>query len=685
MNDGIGRMSYGMAKQIAEALGLDDVPSAYQGRIGSAKGVWIRESCGHSERPEELWIETYPSQRKSECDFTDIQHRTFEVKDWDTERKSASLNQQFIPVLEAQAINPAAMRQTIACHLHKSIREDLEADRAATKHPTSLRQWLHRRKPLTKSSCTQFLGGLPKDQGDTIAFLLDSGFDHSSSKYLQDICWSAAKARTDTLQMKLNIRVPRSTYAFMVADFSGTLEEDEVHMSFSTKFQTTDGFSEVLLEEIDILVARAPTHLPSDIQRIKVVSRHQLRHLKDVIVFSTKGSTPLADKLSGGDYDGDKAWICWDQDIVENFRNAAPPPVKDLSAYLPKLDLKMSHLRQNECNDDIATEFLYQSFCFNMRPSLLGSCTSYKEAYCYEKGNVKSDTVISLSQLLGCLVDEKKQGYLFTESNWKRFRKEVVKSLDSPLEPEYTKDKPGRRITEQSHILDFLKFGVAVPAIESYLVDLFNAWNENTHATYFDQDLTKILRFYQESHGDWWNEVEKQLKMDIKAVSELWAEQVHASQFDVVAGSGSAYVANVTHVYQIWKDIKPPRHLIDSLPVQMLLEGWNQDRNSTLWQLLKASLTFQAYYQVRPGFVWQIAGRQLAILKSKANPTVGTAPVTVQPEMWNALRPDKKFIEAAQARREAATATNEVERREVLDCGINDFYDEYEYEDYDEF
>ena len=43
-----------------------------------------------------------------------------------------------------------------------------------------------------------------------------------------------------------------------------------------------------------------------DQQKVHAVVNPKLSRLKDVIVFSTKGSTPLADILSGGDYDGDK-------------------------------------------------------------------------------------------------------------------------------------------------------------------------------------------------------------------------------------------------------------------------------------------------------------------------------------------------------------------------------------------
>jgi len=40
--------------------------------------------------------------------------------------------------------------------------------------------------------------------------------------------------------------------------------------------------------------------------KVKVVFHPKLKHLVDVVVFPTRGTFPLAGKLQGGDYDGDK-------------------------------------------------------------------------------------------------------------------------------------------------------------------------------------------------------------------------------------------------------------------------------------------------------------------------------------------------------------------------------------------
>lgn len=61
----------------------------------------------------------------------------------------------------------------------------------------------------------------------------------------------------------MNIGIAKSTYAFMIADPLAVLEEDEVHIGFSTPFE-----HEMMLHDIDLLVARLPAALPSDIQKV---------------------------------------------------------------------------------------------------------------------------------------------------------------------------------------------------------------------------------------------------------------------------------------------------------------------------------------------------------------------------------------------------------------------------------
>jgi hypothetical protein len=691
MNDGIGRISPSLAKKVADSLGLSDCPSCFQGRLGSAKGMWLID-VDSDEDFEADWIEIYPSQKKWECDYKDLHHRTLEIRGWSSELKSASLNQQFIPLLESRSLQPGVMRRVMSEHLERALHADLHEQAEAMKDPMSLRLWIHQSGPSkhdrSVDGYTEFLAGLPNSNADKVAFLLDSGFDQTRTEYLKDLVWEMCMRKAETLKTKMNITIPCSAYIYMAADFSSTLEEGEVHLSFSTKFQA-EGFSDTLLERMDILVARAPAHLPSDIQRVRVVSRPELRKLKDVIIFSTKGSIPLADKLSGGDYDGDMAWVCWDQSIVQNFENARVPEKSDFieSGYLRKKTTKFTSILDSKYRDDkseqledACVDFISQAFLFNMQPSFLGICTKFKEKLCYLRNSVEDEPAIHLSQLLGYLVDQSKQGIEFTDEDWERFCLKQLGMKDMRLRrPQYAQED-GERMPDakgQLHILDYLRFDVANTVIANVLTsfsEIINApstipfdktidadatrtipYDKSTDADAtgpisYDKDLTKLYNLYDKRATDspYCRQLLTHLRKEIDAIRNKWSGSF---------GNGtenSKFADKVELMYQKWLDIKPPAELLASGDFPELLQDPNKDSATSNWELLKASATFKRHYSSGK-FVWYMAGKQLAYIKAMAHRIPGeTAKVMVIPEMWGILRPDKKLITSLKMQREAA-------------------------------
>ncbi|KAL7792428.1 RNA dependent RNA polymerase domain-containing protein [Trichoderma ceciliae] len=675
MNDGIGRISPSLAKKVADSLGLPDCPSCFQGRLGSAKGMWLID-VDSDEDSERDWVEIYPSQKKWECDYEDPHHRTLEIRNWPSELKSASLNQQFIPVLEARSPQPDAMRQVMSEHLQRALHADLGEQADAMKDPMGLRLWIHQSGPSKNDRSldgyAEFLAGLPNSNADKVAFLLDSGFDQRRMEYLKDLVWDMCKRKADILKTKMNITIPCSAYIYMAADFSSTLEEGEVHLSFSTKFHA-EGFSDTLLEHMDILVARAPAHLPSDIQRVRAVSRPELRRLKDVIIFSTKGSIPLADKLSGGDYDGDMAWVCWDQTIVKNFENARVPEKLDFieSGYLRKMTTKFSGIldevgssnyykyrdSKSEHLEDACVNFISQAFLFNLQPTFLGRCTKYKERHCYLQNSVQDSAAIHLSQLLGYLVDQSKQGIEFSNEDWTRFCVENLRKKSTFLpEPEYAKEKGTRRPDSRGrlHILDYLRFDVADTVIDEVLTSFSQMINANDAMAY-DQDLTRLHNLYDErangrmEDSPCCRQLLTYLRNEIGVLLDEWRVSMRNGI------ENSKFSDKVEAIYQKWLDIEPPAELLASGNFPELLHGSNKDSVMNNWELLKASTMFKSHYKNGYKFVWYMAGKQLAYIKAMAHRVPGeTAKVMVIPEMWGVLRPDKKLITSLAVQREAA-------------------------------
>lgn len=60
------------------------------------------------------------------------------------------------------------------------------------------------------------------------------------------------------------------------------------------------------------MVTRNPCLHPGDIRILKAVEKDELKHLSNVIVFSSKGYRPVCNMMAGGDLDGDVYFVCWD-------------------------------------------------------------------------------------------------------------------------------------------------------------------------------------------------------------------------------------------------------------------------------------------------------------------------------------------------------------------------------------
>ena len=464
MTDGAGRLSYALAQKIAGSLALEHLPCGFQARFGDAKGLWSIDPLTSESREE--WIEIRDSQSKWKrhdsvnVDYHDPAYRTFEVNGVSSELKSADLNTQFLPILIDRSIDKSKMISVIEKLLEQNLSEKIKSQREAMTNPLTCRKWIQetnsRITEKIKLGVVPFAGGLPAQLGDRMSLMLDAGFHPEISQLLREMTQQLYTRECEDLRKELKITVHKSTYAYMIPDFAGVLEPDEIYLHLSRNVGPPDAVesrSGFPLRYINMLVARCPAHFESDIQKVKAVFKPELAGLQDVIVFPTKGTPSLAKKLSGGDYDGDKAWICWESSIVDNFENAKVPTQPDLVAegYMEKVSTTYKDLMTGE--QDPTAVFLRKAFDFNLEPSMLGICTTFKENYTYAHPNLSSNQSIYLSTLLSNLVDQAKQGYKFTDSHWQRFKKEALGGV-RVINPAY---KEGVIDRASKHFMDRLK------------------------------------------------------------------------------------------------------------------------------------------------------------------------------------------------------------------------------------
>ncbi|KAJ2903833.1 hypothetical protein MKZ38_009309 [Zalerion maritima] len=651
MNDGCARMSRGLARQITEHLGLDFNPCAFQGRFGSAKGMWVVDVMGADEDEDAIWIETYPSQRKWICDYRDENQRTFDVRDYaPCTIQSASVNTQLLPVLEHGAIDRNKMREDLAELIRRSIEQELAKQEVAMQTPNEALLWINQlRKPAVSrleasvsdgksNAFGPLLGSFPDKTDDQIAFLVQQNFHPQEQKLIQDL---AKKARDDhcaRMLQELKFQVGCSGYFFMIADMWGVLKEGEVHVCFADVFQDeATHFSDTMLDDCDVLVSRSPAHLPSDVQRAKAVFCRQLRKLKNVVVFSTKGSQPLADKLSGGDYDGDLAWVCWDQNLARNFSNSAVPECptelslrKEEGTYRDLMRAKRTHKKS-------VANMIQRGLQFNCQGSSLGRMTAYKEQVCYQTGEIASKPVVLLSHLLGLLVDQAKQGTIFTMDDFVELRKSQGLPPQNQLVQPAFKDKA---LTEwrkkgepfPKHVCDYLRFVVAKQAIDAGRAR-FNKILDQTGATYRDNDLVmwsdRLEKKYPSMH--------KQLKEDLYSLRSDWDDNSSGRV-------GAEWRGLVRNLHWDYHDIKPLA--TDGVDLE-LLEDLGMPGNNILstWSLCKASTLFKITWSsnrtaTHHKFLWHMCGQELGIIKVRAS---GNVSVLVG-DCHAILKVDKKAV-----------------------------------------
>lgn len=646
MNDGCARISRSLAKEIALSLGLDDIPAVFQARIAGAKGLWMvdHDEILQAKYPEQMalrnfCIEINDSQLKihphpkNDTRRDEVQ-RTFEVVDYSVPPHVASLNVQIMTILYDRGVPRDVLKEMLLADsavYHKDLFNAMD-------NRLLLRDWIgvHKLSPRGTDGI-QYRGEWPVEPDEQVILLLESGFTPQDCPILHERLGSCLERNLDRYIEKMQIRVPLSTYLYCIPDPYGILAPDEVHVGFSeTWTDSVSGFSDTILDGIDVLIGRLPALLPSDIQRRKAAWKKELRHFKDVVVFSTQGDVPLADMLSGGDYDGDMPWLCWHPSLVDAFTNAGVPEDRpsEEQCGLEKKSVPLSKIFTIQGQSDFAAEvdqFFGNCFEFNLNMSFLGVATLEHEKVTYDKASLSCQEAIRLATLASYLVDSSKQGLLLTETNWHRFRGQVSKRGRQP--PAY-KDVNSERRMKESNIVDYLKFWVARPEKEKILKLFHNSWPRM-----LSQENDAILRAP-------WLQTQRNCSAALKADLEMlerrlgklkdeWIRHVpKGSDGDAKPGT-SNFPQTVKLLYDQICSIEPPDGKHD------FSVRWESEREEEFshWRTLRASCLF-AKSRGQGTIFWYLAGEQLCHLKVKA---AGRSR-TVLYDIYKVYKPDKKVI-----------------------------------------
>ncbi|KAF2259344.1 hypothetical protein CC78DRAFT_586077 [Lojkania enalia] len=636
MNDGCSLISVGAAEEVwkiyKKTTGTNDpLPSAFQARIGGAKGMWMvsAESYSKDQKHRDIWIEITESQLKfkphpeDESDENFDPHRlTFELCKYSSRPAPSDLHLSFIPIM----VDRGVTKETIGGLMEKKL--DFERDQLLSMLPNAVRMyhWVHKQNSR-EGQDIRWQAALPISLGDRVNLLLESGFNPVKAPYLANCLYRCIRQDQLTMEKKLRVPLGKATFLFGIADPLGVLRPGEIHVQFSTTF-IDDMTNETYrgLDNLEVLVARQPACRPSDIQKVRAIVLHELSHLVDVVVFPSRGEFPLAGKLQGGDYDGDLFWLCWEPDLVRTFKNA-PAPQHALRPEIYRIQKNSTKLRETMDIGELATidGFLGEALSFRTRPSLLGMVTNFLEKQAYVENAVYSPTLNCLADIHDLLVDASKQGYMFSEVNFWQYVKNTLR-LDRNLRvPAYKAAMEAAEKAREMGDVDKVRKKDHSANLENVLDFLYFQIIRKHNVATLDTVDERLSKKVDDDPALRYPYLERRAKQDAVIKAELDALekgiQTIFGMWNVGMKQGRAIIADqynsvVDGCYEKFRVLTPGNP--DHPEIRAWLEPYLFEEFS-LWDSIRAS-TLYTLYPERHAFVWHMAGRELASLKANSLP-----------------------------------------------------------------
>ena len=281
-SDGVGKISYNLAKQISEKLKLNYVPSCFQGRFLGCKGVW---TIMWDDDTGQIYC------RNSQIKFKveKKENNYFELCDYSRYIQSY-LNRQIILLLNCLGISKKTFVNKLYTYQNKLN---------DSKFVLSLVHYPEWNKMLQKmNSC-----GINKTNDRLIKAIIDSNLD----------------ILYNDIKKKARIYIEQSAYVIGIMDEYDILEYGQAYLHI--KRDNLD-----LILDKDCTVAKCPCLHPGDIRVLKFKKYREgdestkkyevFNRYENVIIFPSKGKRPHPDECSGSDLDGDNYFIFYDDDLV---------------------------------------------------------------------------------------------------------------------------------------------------------------------------------------------------------------------------------------------------------------------------------------------------------------------------------------------------------------------------------
>ncbi|TQV91673.1 RNA-dependent RNA polymerase [Cordyceps javanica] len=372
-SDGVGTISQGALEDFWAVLPLNlGSPTCVQIRVAGIKGMLSldprllgKQICIRAES-----MMKFPSHDFVEIGICEVAAKPLRLV----------LNRQMIKILEDMGTDPAWFKAMQA--------KALETLRGVT--------------ATVANTCTfleyQGVGAnirLPR----FIRRLHAHGIDYRRDPFLKAVVEYVVLRELRLLKHKARIPVDKGVTLFGVMDETAFLKEGEVYIHYDKRSPGRKDSIEGSLKDGIVVITRSPALHPGDIQMAKMVTppeKHPLRALRNCVVFSQRGDRDLPSQLSGGDLDGDKYNIIWDE--------GARPKTVFVPASYPRN--KPQPLDRDVTREDIANFFI--EF---MRTDVLGLIANRHLVYADIQPKGTDDaTCVKLAELHSTAVDYSKTG-----------------------------------------------------------------------------------------------------------------------------------------------------------------------------------------------------------------------------------------------------------------------------------
>ncbi|RVD80521.1 uncharacterized protein DFL_008417 [Arthrobotrys flagrans] len=647
LTDGCGLASPAVFRAVARQLGLPYPPSAVQARIGAAKGLWIMDPSIPLDS-EEMQIRIRPDQNKFKGISLAPEHRTLDICNTSKPLKVSALNLQFIVILLHNGVSEATLEELLREDIRNEVTELFKDGRLDD--GASLRKYLERVKlkgSRYDGKATAMKGRVPLSLAERAVDLINAGFTLQNltlKMWFQTVLVSHCESIKD----KMRIRIAQSCQPYCVPDPSGKLKKGQVYLRFGPESKFIDPKTMMAMDILrgDVLVGRNPAHFASDVQKVTAVDIPELRYLTDVIVFPAdpeSNDRSLADYLSGGDYDGDRVWTCWDQRLVREFKGElihGPSTINIDQYFVPDRKMVWDDFGMENESPNAFSTFIQHHLRAAMNEELLGQCTSLFEKFVYKEYNDKRgvlnlEVAKQLGAACGKLVDAPKQGVQLKPGYWENWKK----THGSPWLPFYKmseKELRRRQLFDRAktsrHPIDRLKFQVAEDEVSS-LIALFEESFKDASSR--DEDLLIYSRkFFSRCDTD----MESQDPFLKGAAEELLRQRNHLNrELDSLKKKWGAYWTGRDFEWGDEKDSETSGTLVeecvrmfddilplpceDKNPIGMtLVAQWKLGERDPFseWNRVKTSLLHErmsSWKDYHPAIPWFIAGDMMCFEK----------------------------------------------------------------------